>query len=521
MHNRSVMVWLLGLTVFLLFFRLGSTGLFQVAEARNAECAREMMVRKDWIVPTFNDLLRTDKPVFQYWAMMLAYLAGGITEGSARFFSAVCGLATFGATFFFVRRHFNFRTACLTILVLLASAHTITQFRLATPDPYLIFCHTASLYCFWEGWTSGRLKWYAAMYMLWGIGLLVKGPVAVVIPALTLFLYLLLKKKLTWPTITSLKPLYGVLLVGIISLPWYGLVGQQTQGAWMSSFLLTHNVSRFQTATDQHGGFFLLTPLFVVLGMFPFSVFFIRSVSACWQQIKKNEALLFVLISFLCVVVFYCFSRTRLINYTTPAYPFFAIITAFYLNKFFHNHGKPLNLKPELLTLLVISFLIPVGLFIWLQNTTPFQPVKWQALLFMFLPAGMLMALRSSKWHTGTSILWIAGTYAMFALLVNGVLLPALDQQTPLRKRQQLFHTSSAVVAYQNFNDEFVFYARRTIPVYPSTAALQHFIKPRHGVLVLARGKDFTALDTLKNLECISKDKEIFSSQYAAFYWKK
>ena len=145
--------------ILLLFVRLGGISVFQVAEARNAQCAYEMMTGGDGITPTFNGELRTDKPALEYYAMMAAYKLFGKDEGSARFFSAVCGFIVIISTFFFVHKNVNALAAWWSSFVLLSSMHTIVQFRLATREPYLIVCHVLSLYCFWEGLNRRVVKW--------------------------------------------------------------------------------------------------------------------------------------------------------------------------------------------------------------------------------------------------------------------------------------------------------------------------------------------------------------------------
>ncbi len=49
------------------FLRLGDSKLWDRDEPRNARCAAEMLERGDWVVPTFNDELRTHKPILTYW----------------------------------------------------------------------------------------------------------------------------------------------------------------------------------------------------------------------------------------------------------------------------------------------------------------------------------------------------------------------------------------------------------------------------------------------------------------------
>src|SRR5688572_19133204 len=67
-----------------MFTNLGGPRLWDIDEPRNAGCAREMWLRGDWIVPTFNAELRTHKPVLLYWCMMAAYSVLGVGELAAR-----------------------------------------------------------------------------------------------------------------------------------------------------------------------------------------------------------------------------------------------------------------------------------------------------------------------------------------------------------------------------------------------------------------------------------------------------
>ena len=134
------------LLAFLLFFRLGATPIYILDEAKNAQCAREMMEHKDWIVPTVNGELRTDKPPLHYFFMITSYKAFGVSEFAARFFSVIMGLLTVLVTFFYTKRLYNAFVAFCSALVLVASTHFLFEFRLAVPDPYLIFFITLGLF---------------------------------------------------------------------------------------------------------------------------------------------------------------------------------------------------------------------------------------------------------------------------------------------------------------------------------------------------------------------------------------
>jgi 4-amino-4-deoxy-L-arabinose transferase-like glycosyltransferase len=87
--NLAILALLAALLVFL---GLGSMGLTDRDEGRNAEAGREMLETGDWVSPTFNYEPRFAKPALVYWLMSLSYHWFGVDEFSARLPSAVFGL---------------------------------------------------------------------------------------------------------------------------------------------------------------------------------------------------------------------------------------------------------------------------------------------------------------------------------------------------------------------------------------------------------------------------------------------
>ena len=103
-------------------------------EAKNAACAMEMMQRGDWITPTFNGVLRTDKPPLHYFFMIASYKVFGVSPFSARLFSVVMGMFTVACVYFFVKRMINERSAFYSSLILVCSLYFVGQFHLAVLD---------------------------------------------------------------------------------------------------------------------------------------------------------------------------------------------------------------------------------------------------------------------------------------------------------------------------------------------------------------------------------------------------
>ena len=503
----------------ILFFSfLGGTSVFQVAEARNAECAREMMENKEWVVPTFNGELRTDKPALEYYGMMAGYKLFGTNEGGARFFSALCGLLVVLATFWISRRHWSEKAAWWAALSMLASMHVIIQFRLATPDPYLILCHTLSIYFFYEGWHSRRWKWFVLMYIFLGLGIFAKGPVGLLLPGLTFLLFMLVTKTLTWKRLLELKPWWGVMLVAAVALPWYYAVHIKTGGEWTRAFFFEHNLNRFDSGLKGHRGSFVMPVVFVLAGMLPFSVFAIRAFKETWQQRKSNPLMLMAALSTLVVIGFYAVSQTKLINYTSPAYPFLGLMLG---NTIATLSSKKVSLGKSRIETYIIVFMamvVPIAVYFFAKNTAPLQNIGWIAWFMFLLPVGGLLALVLRKKSAEQGMLAVAAAFMLTTFIIFWKPFQAMDNQSPVQKYGAMVSAHKDVVAFKDYDDAFTFYAQKRIPVFQSKKKLKEYLAKHDDVLVLSRDRDLSYMNEFQNLECVGVDHDLFSRRSTGVY---
>ena len=288
------------------FINLGGARLWDDDEPKNAQCAKEMWDRGDWIVPTFNGELRCDKPVLIYWLMMSAYQLLGATELAARFWSAVAAVGTTLVTYQLGRLLFNARIGFWAGWMLSSSLMFVVAGRAATPDSLMILCTTLAMLAFVRStWGANatlaganRLgdflpkSWLgmSAAYAAMALGVLAKGPVAVVLPTLVLVVYTVaVRQSLAASTSVSLarwiprffspvawcvagwklRPLTALAVVTAIALPWYLAVGVKTDGDWLAGFFGRHNVGRYLKSMEgHHGPFFYYVPA-VFLGLLP------------------------------------------------------------------------------------------------------------------------------------------------------------------------------------------------------------------------------------------------------------
>jgi 4-amino-4-deoxy-L-arabinose transferase-like glycosyltransferase len=253
------------------FWGLGSIGLTDRDEGRNAEAGREMLESGDWISPTFNYEPRYAKPALVYWLMSASYHFFGVNERAARLPSALFGLALIVMTYGFLARLRDPVTALIGALMLLLNVEIISLSRMALTDSVLIFFTTLALYAFWLGFQAAerRPAWLWLFYAAMAFGTLAKGPVGFLVPLLTVALYLTATKQ--WlPFWREGKPLAGTALCALLALPWY-LAMWSLHGNDYAAAAQANTVGRFLNPMEGHGFSFLFYVPVLLVGFFPWS----------------------------------------------------------------------------------------------------------------------------------------------------------------------------------------------------------------------------------------------------------
>ena len=444
--NRFIW-WLLAVVAGLLFFRLGAAPVYILDEAKNARCAAEMWANGQWLVPSFNGELRTDKPPLHYWMMGVSYTFFGVGEWQARLFSAVAGIATVWVVFYFVKRYLNAVTAFFAALVLGLSTHFLFEFRLAVPDPYLIFFTALGLFSGYAYLADKSMRWLLMAAASLALAVLAKGPVALGLPGLSLLLLVIAKKK--WWVFTDVRLLLAAIVFLAIASPWYLAVHKATNGAFTRGFFLEHNLNRFSTEMEGHGGPFFITLLIVLVGLLPFSTNLVQTIKRLWRP-QLPELVWFGAIVSLVYIVFFSISTTKLPNYPMPCYPFAAILLGFIV-------GEAVQQKRDWpaftwYILLFIGLALPVGGFIALQQSEGLTGTQMWALGLLLLPAFILYALMQRNKGFAIQLLWLSVGYILFNLYFLGVAYPAVYQRNPITQLSKIPSKQGILVAYKDYN---------------------------------------------------------------------
>ncbi len=335
-------LWLasLGLGVLLFVWQLGDTGLVDETPPLFAASARAMAESGDWLIPWVNGLPRYDKPPLVYWAMGMLYSLPGqmawdpLGTWAARLPSALATVAVMQTLVVTLLRWPQARrrpglTALSAALAFALSPLVLIWGRIAVSDALFSGCLAISLLLCWRSYATGGCRWWAA-WLLLGLAVLAKGPVAVVLLGLTLLGFGWLQRDLAGLS-RSLHPLRGGLITLVVAGPWYGLALLREGEPFWRSFFGYHNLQRFSSVVNNHQAPWWFFGLILVLASLPATPLLVLGlVRALRGPVPPPAQSLqrFAACWLLAVLLFFTAAATKLPSYWLPATPAAGLLIA-------------------------------------------------------------------------------------------------------------------------------------------------------------------------------------------------
>ena len=182
---------------------LGGRDLWEPDEPRHGAIAEEMRELRygpgQLIIPRLNGEPYSQKPPLYYWLAAGAGASGGfVTEGAARLPSALAGLLTVLVVYRFGRSALGAVAGLAAGAILVTVPAFVDIARNARPDALLTLFITAALFACWRIDRSlGDAAWNRrALHLAMGLGILTKGPLAVLLPLLGFAVYLAWERRL-------------------------------------------------------------------------------------------------------------------------------------------------------------------------------------------------------------------------------------------------------------------------------------------------------------------------------------
>jgi 4-amino-4-deoxy-L-arabinose transferase-like glycosyltransferase len=429
---------------------------FVRAESYFALGARLMVEQGDWLTPHAPDELPLNKPPITYWAMGASYKLFGASYGAARVPSVVAALLILALVYLLGARISGQRGGLVSIAMLGSSYLFLSFARMAMSDMLLSLFVTVSLACFILA-VTGEVRSQAMVlfgYVALAMGVLTKGPVAVVLVATPIGLELLFRRSRAGLREMQIVP--GLILFLLIGVPYFLLVYLRAGAAPLRFFFFGENFQRFSGQIYAASGRPFWTEVLAFFSDFlPWSLLILVAIQFNWRRrAESNSPLLRPLYLWLgSTLLLFSLSSFKLDYYLLPAMPAAALIIA------------PVIVEAEklsrLVRLAVASWLMlsALGVVVVAVFSLQAAALLGATTLLRFLPltfallgiGGLLVYLRRRKIFFGA--LALAASIWFTILAMQWILLPPFTRYFPAAELAARVPALSAVYTSSQATD--------------------------------------------------------------------
>jgi 4-amino-4-deoxy-L-arabinose transferase-like glycosyltransferase len=321
--------WLtLLLPLLLLTFNLAGAPLFNVDEGAFSEATREMFTRHDFLSTWLNGAPRFDKPILIYWfqaaCFWLLQTTDAAPEWAFRLPSAIAAALWCHAIAVFAAPRWGRRTALFACGIAATSFGVFVIGRAATADALLNLLIALTLFDAWRALERSdnndrRLPnkpWHSPLHRAYfwiALGVLTKGPVAILIPVAVVLLYGLSGRQ-TGKSLRLFFDPWGWLVLLVVAAPWYIAIYLAQGQAFIDGFIMKHNVERFSGTLQGHSGSAFYYLLMVPLLLLPWLPWLLAAVARSWAD-RADALHCFLWLWCLFVIGFFSLSGTKLPHY--------------------------------------------------------------------------------------------------------------------------------------------------------------------------------------------------------------
>jgi 4-amino-4-deoxy-L-arabinose transferase-like glycosyltransferase len=304
----------LGIAVAMSFFvNLGGVPLFDLDEGAFSEATREMFERSDFISPYLNGKPRFDKPILIYWLQALSVSLFGMSEFAFRLPSALCATLWVMVVYAFVRQILDPRTALVAAIITATAAGVSVIGKAATADALLNLLLAAALLEAFRYYRERKVGQIYRVFLWAGLGVLAKGPIAVLIPFAVSLAFFVLRGEIRAWFGAAFNPV-GLLILAAVALPWYVAQYWREGDAFIQGFFLRHNVGRFENPMEGHSGSLLYYVPIALLLVLPYTSILLKALTRI-RDAARDDLTLYFWLWFGFVFVLFSLSATKLPHY--------------------------------------------------------------------------------------------------------------------------------------------------------------------------------------------------------------
>lgn len=313
----------------LLLYLPGQTTIppFDRDEARFVQATKQMVASGDYVDIRFQDEARHKKPIGLYWLQSLAVKAAGTVDQvwAYRAVSWMAALFAVTLTGAFAGRLFGAQ-AGLAAGVLLATCLLMgVEARMAKTDAAMLLTIVLAQFMLAKAYLDGPLSRFeaAVFWLALGVGTLIKGPIAPMVPLFTILVLVAYERR--WEWLCGLETKRGALLYLLVVLPWLLLITWKTGGAFWAESVGNDLISKAASVQESHGGppgYYLLTFFFT---FWPWAPLLLPAGYYAWKE-RENPSVLFCVAWIVPFWLVFEFFPTKLMHYTLPVFPALAML---------------------------------------------------------------------------------------------------------------------------------------------------------------------------------------------------
>ena len=324
-------------------------GLMDDVDAVHGQIARNMVHSGDWVIAHLDGVPYMEKAPLPYWLIAICYVLMGVHDWVARIPTALAAVLLCFVTARYGAWAFGRRAGFYAGLALATSIGLFLFTRILIPDVMLTQTVTVCLMAFQralneDGEELHPRQWPVVIGIALGVGVLLKGLLALVVPIGAVLVYLAISRQLfareTW---RRLCPVSVVLIFLLIAAPWHVLAtlrmppyfnfsmhsGPGEYHGFFWFYFINEHLLRFLNLryprdynTVPRLAFWLLN----LLWLFPWSAYLPAALKLSYKPVDRaGRTRLLALCWAGFLLLFFTFSTTQE-YYSMPMYPALALL---------------------------------------------------------------------------------------------------------------------------------------------------------------------------------------------------
>ena len=354
------------------------------AEPQSAEWIQSIVREGHWLIPSDAYGFTDRKPPLFYWlsALVADATGGTVDEARARAVSVVAGTALATAVLAWTVANVGASEGWLAFLFMLGTYGFASRATEALTDmilTLLLFSAYAAIYplvVLDAATTSSgfsRRKMFVGVIL--GLGVLAKGPVAIVLCALAASIYLLIERRNPLAILRQRWPWQVVAIALAVGAVWYvpaAIVG----GHKILRIIFAENFGHFMPAglggTGESYRPFYYIAARLIGGAFPMTLLILPAALAIYTgeiSAEKRRAVLYQVSMSLAVLVFFSIASVKRDDYILPAIPGIAILCASVFT--LDVRGWAAKLRDLIVAVFVLAPFFAVLFFIFYPDHAP------------------------------------------------------------------------------------------------------------------------------------------------------